>query len=164
MARKLDGKKVAILVADGFEQVEMTKPRKALVEAGAQTKIVSLKSGKYITLTAKVLPSYATNKTVTWRSSNTTVATVSSKGKVIAHTTGTATITASTANGIRATCTVTVMGVQVTSVGISKRSATMYTNSTLQLTATVSPSSAVDKSLRWSSSNPAIASVTQNGW
>jgi deglycase len=46
MERKLDGKKVAILVADGFEQVEMTKPRKALDEAGAQTKIVSLKSGK----------------------------------------------------------------------------------------------------------------------
>lgn len=38
---KLDGKKVAILVADGFEQVEMTKPRQALEEAGAQTKIVS---------------------------------------------------------------------------------------------------------------------------
>ena len=46
MARKLDGKKVAILVADGFEQVEMTKPREALDEAGAQTKIVSLKPGK----------------------------------------------------------------------------------------------------------------------
>ncbi len=46
MARKLDGKKVAMLVADGFEQVEMTKPREALDEAGAQTKIVSLKSGK----------------------------------------------------------------------------------------------------------------------
>lgn len=46
MARKLDGKKVAILVADGFEQVEMTKPREALEEAGAQTKIVSLKPGK----------------------------------------------------------------------------------------------------------------------
>ncbi|HMJ06746.1 MAG TPA: type 1 glutamine amidotransferase domain-containing protein [Chthoniobacterales bacterium] len=38
---KLDGKKVAILVADGFEQVEMTKPRAALEEAGAQTTIVS---------------------------------------------------------------------------------------------------------------------------
>ena len=46
MVRKLDGKKVAILVADGFEQVEMTKPREALDEAGAQTKIVSLKPGK----------------------------------------------------------------------------------------------------------------------
>src|SRR5881394_2982145 len=46
MARKLDGKKVAILVADGFEQVELTKPRQALDEWGAQTKIVSLKPGK----------------------------------------------------------------------------------------------------------------------
>ncbi|MGI9086393.1 MAG: type 1 glutamine amidotransferase domain-containing protein [Chthoniobacterales bacterium] len=43
---KLDGKKVAILVASGFEQVEMTKPRAALEEAGAETKIVSPKSEK----------------------------------------------------------------------------------------------------------------------
>src|SRR5438132_14225276 len=43
---QLDGKKVAILVADGFEQVEMTKPRQALDDAGAETKIVSLKRGK----------------------------------------------------------------------------------------------------------------------
>jgi len=46
MARKLEGKKVAILVADGFEQVEMTKPREALNEAGAETKIVSLHPGQ----------------------------------------------------------------------------------------------------------------------
>jgi len=46
MNGRLDGKKVAILVADGFEQVEMTKPRQALDDAGAETKIVSLKSGR----------------------------------------------------------------------------------------------------------------------
>jgi protease I len=46
MARKLDGKKVAILVADGFEQVELTKTLAVLDEAGAETTIVSLKSGK----------------------------------------------------------------------------------------------------------------------
>src|SRR6185437_2330639 len=43
---KLDGKQVAILVADGFEQVEMVKPREALEEAGAETRIVSPKSGQ----------------------------------------------------------------------------------------------------------------------
>ncbi len=43
---KLDGKKVAILVASGFEQVEMTKPRAALDEAGAKTTIVSTKPGQ----------------------------------------------------------------------------------------------------------------------
>jgi protease I len=42
----LDGKNVAILVADGFEQVELTKPREALEEAGAQTRIVSPQSGQ----------------------------------------------------------------------------------------------------------------------
>jgi protease I len=46
MASKLEGKKVAILVTDGFEQVEMTKPREALDQAGAETKIVSLRPGK----------------------------------------------------------------------------------------------------------------------
>jgi protease I len=46
MNEKLDGKKIAILVADGFEQVEMTKPRDALKEAGAEAKIVSPKSGQ----------------------------------------------------------------------------------------------------------------------
>jgi protease I len=46
MADKLSGKKVAILVTDGFEQVEMTEPRRALQDAGAETKIVSIKSGQ----------------------------------------------------------------------------------------------------------------------
>jgi protease I len=41
MSGKLNGKKVAILVADGFEQIEMTEPRKALDEAGAETFIIS---------------------------------------------------------------------------------------------------------------------------
>jgi protease I len=43
---QLNGKKVAILVADGFEQVELTEPRKALDEAGAETRIVSPSKGK----------------------------------------------------------------------------------------------------------------------
>jgi len=41
MGKKLEGKKVAILVADGFEQVELTEPKKALEDAGAITEIVS---------------------------------------------------------------------------------------------------------------------------
>ena len=41
MAQKLDGKRVAILVADGFEQVELIEPKKALEDAGAVTQIIS---------------------------------------------------------------------------------------------------------------------------
>lgn len=44
--KQLNGKKIAILVADGFEQVELTEPRKALDEAGAETQIVSPSKGK----------------------------------------------------------------------------------------------------------------------
>lgn len=46
MPGKLDGKRVAVLVADGFEQVEMTDPRKALDEAGAETELISPEKGK----------------------------------------------------------------------------------------------------------------------
>lgn len=46
MAQNLDGLKVAILVADGFEQVELTEPQSALEEAGAQTEIVSPAEGE----------------------------------------------------------------------------------------------------------------------
>jgi protease I len=46
MERRLDGKRVAILVTDGFEQVEMTEPRKALDGAGAKTFLVSPQEGK----------------------------------------------------------------------------------------------------------------------
>jgi protease I len=42
----LDGKRVAILVTDGFEQVELLEPRKALDEAGAHTEVVAPKPGK----------------------------------------------------------------------------------------------------------------------
>ena len=42
--KSLNGLKVAILVTDGFEQVELTEPRKALDEAGAETRIVSPKT------------------------------------------------------------------------------------------------------------------------
>jgi len=46
MNQQLNGKKIAILVADGFEQVELTEPKKALEEAGAQTQIVSPAEGQ----------------------------------------------------------------------------------------------------------------------
>jgi deglycase len=46
MARDLSGRKIAILVANGFEQVEMTEPRKALGDAGARTVLISPEHGR----------------------------------------------------------------------------------------------------------------------
>lgn len=68
---------------------------------------VIIAAGKSVTLTAKVLPNDATNKTVTWQSSNQNVATVSA-GKIVAKKEGTAVITVSTSNGKTATCKVIV--------------------------------------------------------
>ena len=64
--------------------------------------------GDTYTLTSTVTPSNATNKTVTWTSSNTSVATVNSSGLVTAVSEGTATITAATFNGYKTTATITV--------------------------------------------------------
>lgn len=69
---------------------------------------LSLEAGKNGQLYATVLPSTATDKTVTWSSDNTSVATVNSRGVVTALKAGTARITAATSNGLTAVCTVTV--------------------------------------------------------
>ena len=46
MQKQLEGKKIAILATDGFEQVELTEPKKNLEDAGATVTVLSLKEGK----------------------------------------------------------------------------------------------------------------------
>lgn len=69
---------------------------------------VTLTKGNRCTLSATVSPSNASNKKITWSSSNRSIATVNSKGVVVAKKAGTATITAKSNNGKRASCKVTV--------------------------------------------------------
>lgn len=71
---------------------------------------LSLEVGETGKLSATVLPNSATNKSVSWSSNNEAVATVNANGTVTAHKAGTADITARTANGKSASCTVTVTG------------------------------------------------------
>ncbi|EGP5619846.1 Ig domain-containing protein [Enterococcus faecium] len=70
---------------------------------------LSLVAGANETLTANVLPANATNKNVTWSSNDSTIATVDTKGKVVAVKAGTATITVKTVDGDKsADCALTV--------------------------------------------------------
>ena len=118
----------------------------------------SLKVGETVTLSATVNPSDATDKTVTWTTSDATVATVSN-GVVTAKKIGTATITAK-AGEKTASCTITVVPTPVTSVTLSKTSASLKVGETVTLSATVNPSDATDKSVTWTTSDATVATVS----
>lgn len=132
----------------------------------------TLNKGETVQLTATVLPTDATDKTVTWSSSNNDIASVDNKGEVTAVGPGTATITA-TANdgsGKAASCRITVNEpytppaiVHVTGISLDRETATIKKGSILQLSATVTPSNADDKTVRWESSNTDVATVDGNG-
>ena len=126
-----------------------------------------INTGGTLQLTATVLPSNATNKTVTWTTSNSSVATVNSNGLVTTIASGTVTITARTTDGsnLSASCSVTVKqsSVLVTSISLNKTSAELTEGNTMQLSATVLPSNATNKTVTWTTSNSSVATVSSNG-
>ncbi len=119
----------------------------------------ALTVGDTTTLKATVTPDNATDKAVTWTSSDETVATVKD-GVVTAVKAGTATITAK-AGDKTATCTVTVKDkvVAVEKVTLDKTSAELTVGDTTTLKATVTPDNATDKTVTWTSSDETIATV-----
>ena len=127
-------------------------------------KEISLNEGETAQLQATVLPSDATNKSVEWASSKTSVATVSSSGLVTAVSEGVSTIVAS-AGGMSATCSVTVMKktINVTSVSLNKSELSLTKGNTETLIPTVNPTDATDKTVSWSSSNTSVATVSSTG-
>lgn len=137
--------------------------------------LASVVVGDTMTLAASVSPSNTTNKAVTWSSSNTSVATVDSNGKVTAVAAGKTVITATAKDGSRvsgrynlqvvAIPTGLTITVPVTGVTLEKTSATLYTvnKAGTTLACTVSPANADDPSLVWASSNESVATVDSNG-
>ena len=126
----------------------------------------SLLVGGNETLVATILPENATNKKVTWKSSNAAVATVDATGKVTAVKAGEATITVTTEDGGKtATCKVTVSNkeVNVTGVTLNKATLTLIAGASETLTATVAPADATNKKVTWKSSNAAVATVDATG-
>ena len=115
---------------------------------------------------ATVLPSNATDKSISWSSSNTGIATVDNNGKVTAVAAGSAVITVTTTDGGKtATCTVTVTNpaIPVQSVSLDKTSLSLNVGENSTLLATVLPANADNKAVTWSSSNTAIATVDASG-
>ena len=123
---------------------------------------LELRKGTTETLVATIYPSDATNQSVSWSSSDISVATVDDKGMVSAVEGGSATITARTNNGKTAACSVTVT-TPVTGVSLNESSLKLNPGESATLVATVLPSTAGNKSVTWSSNNNDIATVDQNG-
>lgn len=127
---------------------------------------LTLGTGATQQLTATIAPTNATNKSVTWSSNNTNVATVNTSGLVTAVAAGTATITAKTVDGGKistSTVTVTATTVSVTSVSITPSTVPLTTGGTYQLSASIVPSNATNKNVTWKSSNTGVATITATG-
>jgi uncharacterized protein YjdB len=115
-------------------------------------------------LTATVTPANATNKNVSWSSSNSSVASVNAGGLVTGVAAGTATITVTTQDGNKtASSSISVTVIATTGVTVSPTSASIFAGQTQQLTATVSPSNASNKNVTWTSGNTSIATVSSTG-
>ena len=121
---------------------------------------LTISKGASATLFLTVTPEDFTDA-VSWKSSNTSVATISDAGVVKAVDVGTATIKV-VVGGKSASCKVTVQQ-PVTGITLNKTSLILEALGTYQLTATANPNTAVDRRISWSSSAPEVASVDENG-
>ncbi|MBR0533774.1 MAG: Ig-like domain-containing protein [Bacteroidales bacterium] len=152
---------IVILLA-GCGPTEQPKPTNIAVTGVSLNKTtLSLLEGASETLTATVAPDNATNKAVSWKSSDDKVATVAD-GKVTAVKAGKTTITVTTADGNKtATCSVTVTAstVAVTGVTLNKNTLSLVEGESETLTATVAPDNATNKAVSWKSSDDKVATV-----
>ena len=144
------------------------------VKARKVTKIVlspsakTVTAGDQVTVKANVTPSNALDTSVTWKSSNTTYATVSSKGVVTTKNAGagkkvTITATAKDGSGCRGSSTISIRARKVSKVSVSATSTKIAAGKKVTLTAKVTPSNATNSAVAWKSSNTKYATVNSKG-
>ena len=126
---------------------------------------LKLTEGEAKQLKATVNPENATNRTVEWKSSDTTIATVEETGKVTAVKAGDATITATADGAKTAECQVIVEPkiVPVESIQLDETTLKLTEGEARQLKATVAPDNATNQKVTWSSSRPEVATVDETG-
>ncbi len=151
----------SVLTATVVMNVSATQQNNSIVVSQATAisldkTTLSLKVGDMYTLTA----TNNTGTTITWKSSNANVATVNSKGRVVARGLGTANITAITSDGYKAVCTVTVK--QKPTVSLNKTSLTLREKDIYTLTATVTPQDS-EATVTFKSSNANVVTVNSKG-
>lgn len=113
-------------------------------------------------LQVKITPSDTTNKNVQWTSSNNSVATVDSNGGVTSKNSGSTIITVTTHNGLKTEFFIEVE-TPVTNITLNSNEINLNPGGTFKLDATVNPSNASNKNIKWISANESIATVDQSG-
>lgn len=113
-------------------------------------------------LQVKITPSDTTNKNVQWTSSNNSVATVDSNGVITSKNSGSTIITATTHNELKTEFFIEVE-TSVTNITLNSNEINLNTGGTFKLDATVNPSNASNKNIKWISANESIATVDQSG-
>lgn len=117
-----------------------------------------------VQLLATITPDTATDKNITWTSSDERIASVNESGLVTAKSNGNVTIIAESTNGKKAKCNVTV---QTSAISIRLNATSKKIDSSItknfQLIGTISPSTTTNKTIKWTSSNPNVATVDENG-
>lgn len=121
--------------------------------------------GEQYQLRATFIPENTSSQKLTWESSNQEIAIVSSNGLVIALAPGTTIITANTTDGsnIYANCILKVKEIEARSITVTPHSTQGIVGETIQLSATITPQETSNQAIAWSSSNPQIVSVSDNG-
>ncbi len=171
--RKSEWDKYGISVSDGVLTITNSNGTRTFYKTKTYQKVsgISLNTTNILltlsdsfVLKATISPSDAYDKTMTWSTSDSSVAEVSSAGYVIPRGEGTAVITVKSKDGNHtATCNVTVFTPHVTDVSLNKNSVELYKGDSETLTATITPSNAIDKTITWSSSDNSIVTVSSSG-
>ncbi len=166
-----DNGKEAICKVTVTKKSSSEQPEEEIIEVTSisfESNNIKLKIGSKYNLRSRmtIKPSNATNKKITWTSSNTSIATVND-GLVTALKAGTVTVTAKSSNGKTATCTFVISNnsstqeVEVTSISFESNNINMNVGKSYNLKSrmTIKPDNATNKTVTWTSSNTSVATV-----
>ena len=161
---------VTVTTVDGGFTASMTVTVKEPVDPtdiSLDVENTTLNIGDTLQLHAMLTPSIDVKDFISWTSSDENVLTVSEDGLVTAVGAGTATITATTVNGLTATCEITVnkevTEIPVTGVKLNRSAATIGVDGSVDLEAIITPENATNKNVTWTSSNEKVATVSKDG-
>ncbi|MBP5656216.1 Ig domain-containing protein [Candidatus Saccharibacteria bacterium] len=159
----LEGNEPGVAKSDA-EDDSKDGPKRDEVKSIVLASKIMMIVGQKITLSPKIIPDYASNKTLSYRIDNKTVATVSNTGTVKAVKAGSTKIIVEAVNKVSKEVELEVKDpVAAEKINVSPQNLTLMVGRTKQIKYSITPTNAVDKTLTWTSSNKKVATVSQYG-